>query len=435
MDNVTLNVWLLAFLVVFLLQDVFAVWMNKLNRSHMAHWGNRVPKPFEGYIDEEKLQQITAYTLEYSRVSLTGRLVSDLALLLVILSGFLPYLAHVLTEWNTPYIVAGLLFFMAPGLLLSLVEFPFEYYVTFVVEEKYGFNRSTLKLWIMDQIKSGLISIILSAILLAVVLWIVRISPHRWWLWAFIFISAVQLLLVELYPVLIAPLFNKFTPIEDRELAEKIRALMNAGGFKVKTILQMDAGTRSRHTNAFFTGIGKAKRIVLFDTLIQSHPHDEVLGVLAHEIGHFKKKHVLKQIILLEFSMLIVFYLTYRLMEWPQLYSTFGFESAAPYVGLFFAGLVWKKLGFFLRPLYMAISRRYERQADAFSVGLLKTAEPMVRSLKRLASDNLANLTPHPLYVWFNYSHPPLAERIAILEEAALAEGVMDGGAEGGEKA
>jgi STE24 endopeptidase len=180
----------------------------------------------------------------------------------------------------------------------------------------------------------------------------------------------------------------------------------------------MDAGKRSKHTNAYFTGIGRSKRIVLFDTLLTSHTEEEVLAILAHEVGHWKKKHLLKQVLPLELLSLAGFYVVAKFLDWQLLYQTFGFQESIPYVGLFLIGVLLSPLGFFVQPLESAISRRFEREADDFSLALMEAAEPMRSSLKRLAMDNLANLTPHPLYAWFYYSHPPLVERIKRLSPA-----------------
>lgn len=181
----------------------------------------------------------------------------------------------------------------------------------------------------------------------------------------------------------------------------------------------MDAGKRSKHTNAYFTGIGKSKRIVLFDTLLASHTEEEILSILAHEVGHWKRRHLFKQIVVLELLSLAVFYAVAKFMDWPLLYRTFGFQQPLPYVGLFLIGALLSPLGYFAQPLESALSRRFERQADDFVWVLMKTAEPMRSALKRLAADNLANLVPHPLYAWFYYSHPPLVERIKRLPQAA----------------
>jgi STE24 endopeptidase len=238
----------------------------------------------------------------------------------------------------------------------------------------------------------------------------------NWWLWAWVLVGLVELLILWLYPVLIAPLFNKFEPIEDKELEREIHALMGKVGLRPKGVFRMDASKRSKHTNAYFTGIGKSKRIVLFDTLLASHSGEEILAVLAHEIGHWKKKHVLKQLLLAETLSLLGFFLLAQLIHWPLLYHTFGFAEPIPYVGLFLIGALFGPLGYFAQPVASAISRKFEREADDFSLALMQKAEPMANALKRLAVDNLANLFPHPFYAWFYYSHPPLVERISRLK-------------------
>jgi len=412
---IQLNVLLLGYLAIYLLQTGFSLWLEHLNRKYLEEKGQKVPPLFEGFIDQQKLTQSTAYTLENSRFSIRQGLFNELILLTFLLSGFLPFLDRLSSGWQFPYIWAGLFFFLVPGVISYLLDLPFDYYDTFVIEEKYGFNQSTKRIWIIDQIKGGALSLILLALILSLILWMIRISLHRWWLWGFLAISIVQLLLTILYPILIAPLFNKFIPIENQELAEKIHELMDRAGIRIKGIFQMDAGKRSRHTNAYFTGLGKTKRIVLYDTLIRNHPQEEVLAVLAHEAGHFKKKHILKQFLLVESAMLVFFYLTYLLIDWPFLYQTFGFENPKAYAGLLLIGIFWQKAGFFLMPFSMALSRRFERQADGFAVRMLNSSQAMITGLKRLASDNLSNLFPHPLYVRFHYSHPPLLERIKSL--------------------
>jgi STE24 endopeptidase len=220
-----------------------------------------------------------------------------------------------------------------------------------------------------------------------------------------------------LYPVVLAPLFNKFEPIRDQALAEKIMAQMDKSGIRVKKILQMNAGLRSSHTNAYFTGIGKTKRIVLFDTLLESHTHDEILAVLAHEAGHYRKRHLMKQFAIFASISLAVFYAAWIFVQWPLLFRTFGFSAPVPYAGVFLAGVFLHKAAFFLQPLYMKVSRRFETEADVFSAGIVGETASMVSALMRLAADNLSDLHPHPLYVWFHYSHPPIVERVARLED------------------
>jgi STE24 endopeptidase len=197
---------------------------------------------------------------------------------------------------------------------------------------------------------------------------------------------------------------------------------MEKAGLRVKGVLQMDAGKRSRHTNAYFTGLGRTKRIVLFDTLLASHPEEEIVSVLAHEAGHWKKKHVLKQLVLMEVFSLVGLYIVAKLLNWPLMYQTFGFGEPVAYVGLLLVGALFSPVGYFIRPLGSAISRRFERQADYAAVALTGMAKPMGDALKRLAAQNLANLVPHPVYAWFYYSHPPPVERISRLEQMDLPQ-------------
>ena len=412
-------IWI-GFVAVYLLQCVFSLGLEWLNYRHLRQWGNEVPRPIEGFIDPGKLTQIRAYTLEKSRLGAVEKVASDAILLGIILFGILPLLHRGLSALGLHPVLLGVSFFASLGLIFRVILLPFDYFHTFVIEEKYGFNRTTRRLWLIDLLKEGAISLILLVVLLSPLLWLIRVSPENWWIWGFLVVSFVQVLLVLLYPVVIAPLFNKFEPFEDQDLVGKIRTLMQEAGIRIKAILKMDAGKRSRHTNAYFTGLGRTKRIVLFDTLVESHPAEEVLGVLAHEAGHLKGRHILKQLILSEAALLVVFFLTHRLMGWPSLYPAFGFDASRPEFGLLILGIFWERLGFFLLPLYMAVSRRFEREADLFASRLLKTPGPLVTGLKRLVADNLSNLTPHPLYVWFHYSHPPILERVASLERLDL---------------
>lgn len=412
-----LNFLLTAFLAVFLLQTCLEFYIERLNLRYLAQQGSHAPPAFKGFVDGAKLARMNAYTFLRSRMGTVRSLTADFLLLTVILSGLMPALASFLNHESVPHMLAGLLFFLVPSLILYLLELPFDYYSVFVIEETFGFNRATRKIWAIDHLKSGLVSIILSSLLLFLIFWTIKASPEYWWLWAFLLVSVVQITLAILYPVLIAPVFNTFTPLDNELLAGKIRRLMEENGIKVKKILQMDAGLRSRHTNAYVAGLGKTKQIVLFDTLLQSHPHEEILAVLAHEVGHYKKRHMLRQLLLFEIAVLAGFYLTYQLIYWPLLYSTFGFRFSEPYIGLFYIAIFCQKAGFFLRPVYMALSRRFERQADVFAAEMMRDPQPLATALKRMAADNLANLNPHPLYVRFNYSHPPLLERVRIMEE------------------
>lgn len=407
-----------CFLTLFVGQTLAAGGVAWLTVRHLKRCGEEVLPSFEGFVDPSTFARITAYTAAKNRTAIVRETLSDLALLTMILSGFLISVEKALLGWNLHFVSAGIVFFMVPGLILSLLSLPFDYYCAFGIEEAFGFNRSSLGTWVADRIKSGVLSLILSSVLIAALLWTNHVSPEYWWWWAFAIVSSIQIGLTVAYPILIAPLFNKFEPVKDEDLSHRIRALMEDNGIRIDNLFQMDAGTRSRHTNAYFSGLGKTKRIVLYDTLLESHSHEEILSILAHEVGHLQGRHVFKLVLIFELSLLAGLFVSYRLLEWPLLYSTFGFSTPEPWVGLFLILLIWERGGYFLRPLYMGLSRRFELEADLFAARLMKTSVHLVASLKRMAADNLSNPAPHPLDVCMNYSHPPLVERIERLVRA-----------------
>jgi len=413
---VQLNSLLLAFLFLFFFRSGTQLFLHRLNHSYLRQHGSEVPEVFRHSIDQEKLKKISAYTVDSANFGILSTLASQGLFLLILLSGFLPWFATTLHPWGFGWIVEGLVFFASLSILAGLLRIPFSLYGTFVIEDRYGFNTKTFKVWVTDLLKSLALSALLGGVLVWLLLTLVIHGGDTWWVWAWIVTGAVELLMIWLYPLIIAPLFNKFEPLENQELTHGIERLMEKVQLKAKGIFRMDASRRSRHTNAYFTGIGKSKRIVLFDTLLESHTGDEILAVLAHEVGHWKKRHVQKQLILAELLSLAAFYVAAKLLNWPLMYQTFGFPEPVPYAGLFLIGAFFSLLGYFAQPFGAAISRKYEREADDFSLHLIQKAEPMVNAFKRLAADNLANLTPHPLYAWFYYSHPPLVERIQRIE-------------------
>jgi STE24 endopeptidase len=341
-------------------------------------------------------------------------LFDDALLITVIMLGVIPWLAAELYP-GFGFITAGLAFFGILFFLSWMIGLPFSLYGTFVIEKKYGFSTITLRMWLTDMLKGAAISIVLMGALLAIFLWLLDSTP-LWWFWAWLVFSGFQLLMLWLYPVLIAPLFNKFEPVEDEELKKGIVDMMEKKGLKVQGIFQIDAGKRSRHTNAYFTGIGKTKRIGLYDTLLQSHPREEIMAVLAHELGHWTRRHVLKQFALMEIVSLLALSVSAYLIRSEQFYSIFGFSETIAFAGLFFVGVVLKPLSLFFTPIGTAMSRRFERQADSDACDLTGNADALANAFKRLAKDNLANLHPHPLYSWFYYSHPPLVERIRAIK-------------------
>ncbi len=410
---------IILFLVLFAGRYSLRYVLQQLNIRHLQKHGKEVPPVFQGIIDKDTLTKMVDYTIDNTTLAAKENLVNDLVELAIVLL-FLPVLVTFILILKIPFIVQALIFFGVLAAIGGITGMPFELYSTFVLEKKYGFSTITWRLWLADLGKSLVLSIILMGILISAFMAFIFYLPASWWFWAWIFFTLFEILLLWIYPVVIAPLFNKYDPIADEALKGQIELLMAKVGLKAQGIYQVDEGKRSRHTNAYFTGIGKTKRIVLFDTLLASHTAEEILSVLAHEIGHWKKKHILKQLVFMIAASLALLYFVYTVASAPVLYRAFGLSAMPLYAGLFLVSLYLSCLGFFASPAGAAIMRRYEREADRTAFELTGTAEHMISALKRLAKDNLANLHPHPFYVWFYYSHPPLLERIASLQALQL---------------
>ena len=410
------NALLILYLSIFIFRSLFQAALNILNINHLNQHGNEVPRAFRNAVDKDKFSIMAKYTSDSTKFEIISQVSDQILMLLILLSGFLPWLVELINTCCSGFISGGLLFFAALAFISILFDVPFSLYHTFVIEERYGFNTKNVRLWILDWFKGIALSITLGGIFLFFLLLLLRYMENYWWFFAWIILSVFELIIMWLYPVLIAPIFNKFEPISNDELKDKIVNLMSKAGLGVKGIFQMDAGIRSKHTNAYFTGLGKTKRIVLFDTLLKSHPNDEILSILAHETGHWIKKHIIKQLILMETLSLAGLFIIAKLLDWNLIYQTFGFEGKIPYVGLFLVPVLLAPIGYFLSPAGSAISRKYEKEADTVAVSLTGDAGPMISALIRLSAENLSNLVPHKIYSWFNYSHPAPVERIERLE-------------------
>lgn len=408
------NILLLLFVVLFTGRVVGRFFLELINNRHLRKRGKEIPAGFEQVIDKTTLAKMVDYSMERSRLEAKENITDDI-ITLAFLFLLLPTLVSAVGGLKIHFIWQALIFFGFFSASGGIIGIPFDIYDNFVLEKKYGFSTITWRIWITDLIKAAIISLIMLVIVVCALMAFIIYLPKSWWLWGWIFFTFFQILLIWLYPVVIAPLFNKYEPVKDEMLKGKITALMEKAGLKTKGIFQVDEGKRSRHTNAYFTGIGKTKRIVLFDTLLASHSHEEILAVLAHEIGHWKKKHIIKQLIFMIIGSLALLYGVYLAVNWPPLYHAFRLEQTPVYVGLFLISLYLGTAGFFLGPIGAAVSRLYEKEADFMAQQLTGTAAPMVDALRRLAKDNLANLHPHSLYVWFYYSHPPLVKRIEYL--------------------
>ncbi|MCD4812305.1 M48 family metallopeptidase [bacterium] len=386
-----------------------------LNLSHLKKYGATIPPEFEGVIDQLLLTRTRDYVSDKNRLENYSSVVSHGLVLVFIFAGVLNAYNHWIAGSGLPFVVSGLCFFLILVFVKSLLHLPFAWYQTFKIEAKYGFNTMTVKLWARDFIKTQLISLALLSVLITGGLWLVRTFPHTWWLLVWVFFVVVTLFVMYLSPYVLEPLFNKFTLIDQAGLADKIKAMMQKAGLEVGRVFKMDASKRSRHTNAYFTGIGRVKRIVLYDTLIEKMAEPEIVSVLAHEVGHWKKKHVLKRLLLTEIAGLIIIYLFYLVMQSDGFLQIFLIQDDTLFSKLVLFQFLFSIIAFPFGPIFNALSRNQEREADRFAVGLTGSAEPLVNSLIKLSKDNLSNLHPHPLYAGFYYSHPPVVERIRDL--------------------
>jgi STE24 endopeptidase len=359
-------------------------------------------------------QRAVDYSRSKTYLAVISSLVGSGLVLLLVSSGWLGTLESWVSSLAVGTILQGILYVYLISLIFGVVSLPSMIYAQFVIEARYGFNRMTWKLFILDGLKSLLVSLVLITPLLALLFVLIR-AGTLWWLWGFILFTAFQLVMIVLYPKVIAPLFNKFTPLEEGSLKEKVQALADHLGFKTRGIFVMDGSKRSRHSNAYFSGLGRVKRIVLFDTLIRSLEEDQVAGVLAHEIGHEKLGHILKRLALSVSSGLLGFWLVSLLLNYSPFFEAFNFSGPSPQAVLVLVMFVSGPFTFYLKPLFSWWSRRHEYQADHFVKSRTRYGKAFQTALKRLSKDNLSNPVPHPLYSFYHYSHPTTLERIRAL--------------------
>ena len=401
----------------------FETWLESLNRRQVSAWlkSGEVTSELDGLMDRDKALKSGPYTLAKSRFSQWESL-WDLAILLMALGlGWFPGWYDVMRSAWGDSVWAHASFMLVGMLGLSLFSIPWEYAFQFRLEEKFGFNQSTIKTWIADKIKTWILSLALGIPVIAFLLWIPRQSGEYWWVLAWIALTVIQLILMVLAPALILPLFNKFEPLPEGELKDRLLALGEKTGFNAKTILVMDGSRRSKHSNAFFTGFGRWKKIVLFDTLIDALEPIELEAVLAHEIGHYKKGHIPKSLIFSTLGAGIGFWILSLLAKSDAFYRAFGFESiseSAPWItpAFFLFTLLSGAVTFWIQPLFNFWSRKNEYEADGYALNTMKAPEPLIGALKKLNEENLSNPTPHPWYSGFYYSHPTLLERIRFLK-------------------
>ena len=404
--------WIFWIVVVLMLGD-FAL-ERILSILNMRHSTQPIPDILSGIYDEEKYTRQQSYFRTNVRLGLVSSVCSFLLTFgLFVFKGFawIDGLARMCTSNE---LLVSLLFFLFFGILSALVGLPFQIYDTFVVEERFGFNKVTPKLFILDRLKGWILSILISGLLLTAVIFIYQLLPDYFWLVAWAVVSAFSLFMSLFYSELIVPLFNKQTPLPEGELRSAIEAFANKTGFSLKNIYVIDNSKRSTKANAYFTGWGKKKRIVLYDTLIDLMSTDEIVAVLAHEIGHNKYKHTIKHIVVSLLTNLLMFYLLGVVLKYDVFAQAAGCEKASFHVNMLVFGVLYTPLSLLMGLAGNVLSRSNEFQADAF-VKENGMADALVSALKKLSAQSLSNLTPHPAYVFFNYSHPTLYERVKAL--------------------
>jgi STE24 endopeptidase len=391
-----------------------------VNQQHVQAHASAVPAAFAQTVTRETYAKSTAYTLAKSRFEMIHLTWSAVVLAVTLMSGVLPWFYRTVQGAVGSSVWAGAAFLMSVGMLLSATDLPFEWHAQFHLEERFGFNTTTARTWWLDRVKGLLLTLALGYPLVVLILKLAAWLGASWWFWAWVCMAVFQLVLMVVAPVWIMPLFNKFTTLPAGALREALLSLGERAGFRARDIQVMDGSKRSRHSNAFFTGLGRFRKIVLFDTLVDQLEQDELESVLAHEIGHYKKGHIPKTIALSLGASLPVFYLVAVLANEAWFLRGFGFSPGDIVPALLLISLLAGLVTFWLSPIFHLLSRRYEYEADAFAANLLQRHQPLIAALRKLSEKNLSNLTPHPFYSGFYYSHPTVLEREAALTSPKL---------------
>ncbi len=399
----------ILFLIVF--SFLFDTWLDYLNH---AHYKKPLPLIVKDVYDISSIEKQKDYHLANYKMSTITSLLSFLVTLVVILGFVLPWFDSIITGLSDHEFIRATIFFGVIGLITQLFSLPFSIYETFVIEEKFGFNKSTPKTFILDIVKSMLLSVIIGGVLLFVIIWFWQVTGSWFWIFSWAIFSFFSMFMMLFYSSLIVPLFNKQKPLEDGELRKAIETFAQKVDFSVNNIFVIDASTRSSKTNAYFSGWGSKKRIVLYDTLIEKHSTEEIVAILAHEIGHYKHKHTLLGALMSIFSMGLFLFVFGLFANYPIFSKALGFAQHSFHSSIIAFVLLIEPLSLVTGIISSIISRRFEYQADQFVVdqGL---GNQLSNALKKLSADNLSNVNPHPWYVFVHYSHPPLYQRLMQL--------------------
>lgn len=408
-----MNIFIIIILAAILADFVLGIISNRLNLKALSP---ELPEEFRDVYDEDTYAKSQEYTRVNTRFGfITGTF--DLLLLLAFwFAGGFNWLDQWARAFDFGIIVTGLIFIGALSIGKMILSLPFGIYSTFVIEERFGFNKTTVKTYITDMLKGLLLSVIIGAPLLAGIIAFFEYGGTWAWVYAWLAVTAFSLGMQYIAPTWIMPLFNKFEPLEDGELRQAIESYAEKVDFPLQGIYVMDGSRRSAKSNAFFTGFGKNKRIALFDTLIENYTTEELVAVLAHEIGHFKKKHIIKNMGVSILHTGVMFGLLSVFLQVPALFDAFFMDQMSVYAGLLFFGMLYSPVETILGIFMQMASRKHEYEADEYAANTIAKPEEMVHVLKKLSKDNLSNLTPHPFYVFLNYSHPPALKRIERIQ-------------------
>ncbi len=405
------------FLALLIITTGVQLWLSLRNAKHVAQHRSAVPEEFADKITLEEHQKAADYTRTKGSFGRFNLILGAVVLLLWTLGGGLEILDNTIRSFSWGPLTTGVAVIIGFSLISSIIDIPTSLYSTFVIEEKFGFNKSTIKVFIIDMLKGAALSVVIGVPLIMLVLWLMESAGSLWWLYAWAALTAFSILMMWAFPKFIAPIFNKFKPLEEGEVLNRITTLLERTGFNSDGVFVMDGSKRSSHGNAYFTGFGKTKRIVFFDTLLKHLTPTQVEAVLAHELGHFKHKHVLKGMIVSMTMTLVGFAVLAWLMQQQWFYNALGVSQSSTYMALVLFILVSPAFTFFIGPIMSRWSRKHEFEADSFAAQQSDSAE-LISALVGLYKKNAGTLTPDPLYSAFYDSHPPASIRIAHLKQA-----------------
>ena len=405
--------WLYLIIGLVIFNYLFSTVLDFINGKN---WRTEIPPVMKDFYHEDKYLKAKNYSKEKGKVSLISSTLSTLITLLFLVFEGYGWLDNFISlYYDIPFLKSGI-FFLVLLILSDFISIPFSCYNTFVIEEKYGFNKTTVKTFVLDRIKGYLLTLIIGGILLFGAIYIVSLLENGFWVWLWISLSVIMLLVNMFYADLIVPIFNKLTPLESGDLREKIESYTNKVGYSLKNIYIIDGSKRSSKANAFFSGLGPRKTIALYDTLVEKHTEEELVAVLAHEVGHYKKKHVFTSLFLTIFQLGLMCFLLETCLNVGEISQALGGKEMVFHLGLVAFGILYSPLGTILSILMNINSRKNEFEADHYAKTTYSGAA-LELALKKLSVDSLSNLYPHPFYTFIHYSHPPLLKRLSALND------------------